>query len=287
MSSEQSVRASLARVPGARPLVRRLRRAWDDLRPLPRPRFRSGTPAVSSGHPDVPFLPPSPATLAAAAMSKEAANFVVELCRKLTPSEHLAGQIAYYEWCRDKFGDYWRYADLPTALYAAAILLQPSSYLEIGVRMGRSSAVVGALRPDCAIYGFDLWIPDYAGIPNPGPEFAREELRRTGHKGEVTFTAGDSKRTVPAFLGKHPDLFFDLITVDGDHSVTGAAIDLANTLARLKVGGVLAFDDIARAPALQRVWRDLVQRDERFVTWEFTDSGFGIALAVRVLDTSP
>jgi hypothetical protein len=53
---------------------------------------------------------------------------------------------------------------------------------------------------------------------------------------------------------------------------------------RLRVGGVLAFDDIARAPALQRVWRDLVQRDGRFVTWEFTDSGFGIALAVRVLD---
>jgi hypothetical protein len=51
---------------------------------------------------------------------------------------------------------------------------------------------------------------------------------------------------------------------------------------RLKVGGILAFDDIARAPALQRVWRELVQRDGRFVTWEFTDSGFGIAAAVRV-----
>ncbi|MEX1255869.1 MAG: class I SAM-dependent methyltransferase [Dehalococcoidia bacterium] len=275
---------TIRRLPGARPLAHRLLEAWDSARPLPRPRYTGSAPAVSTGHADLPFLPPSPATVGAAAMAKDAHEYVLALCEGLTPSAHLGGQIAYYQWCRDKFGDYWRYADLPTLLYAATNILQPSSYLEIGVRMGRSASIVGSLRPECAIHGFDLWIRDYGGIENPGPDFVREELRRVGHTGEVTLIAGDSRSTVPAFLGRHPDLYFDLITVDGDHSVLGAAIDIANTLPRLKVGGILAFDDIAQAPALQRVWRELVQRDERFVTWEFTDSGFGIAAAIRVLD---
>ncbi len=287
MSNRPPAPASLGRVPGARRLARRLRGAWEGVRPLPHPRYPPGTPALSSGHPAVPFLPPSPGTLAAAAMSREAADFVVELCRKLTPSEHLAGQLAYYERSRERFGEYWHYADLPTLLYAAATLLQPNSYLEIGGRMEGSATVVGSLRPECAIYCFDLWTPNHGGLENPGPDFVREELRRVGHTGEVIFVAGDSKVTVPAFLREHPDLFFDLITVDGDHSVMGAATDLTNTLPRLKVGGVVAFDHIARAPTLQRVWRELVQRDERFVTWEFTDAGFGIAAGVRILDAPP
>jgi predicted O-methyltransferase YrrM len=273
---------TLRGLPGARPLAHRLIEAWDSVKLLPRPRYTSPVPPVSAGHPDVPFLAPSAETVGAAAMARDAHEYVLALCEKLTPSAHLAGQIAYYQWCREKFGRYWRYADLPTLLYAATNILQPESYLEIGVRMGRSASIVGSLLPDCAIYGFDLWIKDYAGIENPGPDFVREELRNAGHTGEVTLVAGDSRTTVPAFLARNLDLHFDLITVDGDHSVLGAAIDIANVLPRLKVGGILAFDDIARAPSLQRVWRDLVQRDERYVTWEFTDSGFGIAAAVRV-----
>jgi predicted O-methyltransferase YrrM len=144
--------------------------------------------------------------------------------------------------------------------------------------------VVAQCCPDCAVYGFDLWLEGYAGVENPGAEFVRRELNALGHRGELMLISGDSRRTVPAFLAEHPDLFFDLITVDGDHSVAGAAADLANVLPRLKVGGALAFDDINSVYVLRRVWRDLVKHDGRFLTWEYTDAGNGVAVAVRVSD---
>ena len=52
---------------------------------------------------------------------------------------------------------------------------------------------------------------------------------------------------------------------------------------RLKRGGVLVFDDIVhpRHPYLADVWRRVVADDPRFVTWAFTELGYGVALAVR------
>lgn len=270
------------RIPAARTLARSSRRLWDDLRPLPRPRYLPNTPNTGGETPIEAFFPPTISTLADAALSREATEFVIGLLKKLERSDETEGQELFYLWGQGRFGEHWRYADSTTVLVAASMAIRPKAYLEIGVRRGRSSAVVGALCPDCAICGFDLWLPDYAGAPNPGPDFVRRELRKVGHAGEVTFVSGDSKSTVPGFLAQHPDLFFDLITVDGDHSVAGAARDLANVLPRLKVGGVIVFDDICSAPKLMRVWDWLVRQDARYRSWEFTDSGAGIGAAIRV-----
>lgn len=264
--------------------LRRIRRGWERVRPLPSPRYVAGTPKIGADQPLDLFQAPNTLTLAAAAMSDEANAFLADLVDRLTPSEETAGQQAFYRLCQAQFGKYWRYADLTTVLWAAAKLIVPNSYLEIGVRRGRSAAVVAATRPDCAIYGFDLWVADYAGVPNPGPDFVRGELRAIGHSGSVTLISGDSRKTVPAFLRQHPDLFFDLVTVDGDHSVLGAATDLANVLPRLKVGGIVVFDDISRVPVLRRVWEKVVKRDSRYVSWEFTDAGYGVAAAIRIGD---
>jgi len=96
--------------------------------------------------------------------------------------------------------------------------------------------------------------------------------------------SGDSRKTVPAFLREHPDLYFDLITIDGDKSVAGVAADFASALPRLKVGGILVFDDLRSAPLLQRVWERMVKRGTRFITWEFTEAGYGVAAAIRISD---
>ena len=174
------------------PSIRRIRRVWERVQPLPTPRYVVGTPGIGEGQSPKVVQTPNILTLAAAAMSEEALSFVADLIDRLTPSEETAGQQALYRLCQNQFGKYWRYADLTTVLWAAANLTRPNSYLEIGVRRGRSAAVVGATRPDCAIYGFDLWVAGYAGVANPGPDFVRGELRAVGHRGSVVLESGDT-----------------------------------------------------------------------------------------------
>ena len=267
----------------ARRVANRLRNGWGRIRPVPRPRYATGTPKTGSDHPLDPFFPPNIETLATAASSNEAANFVLSVIERLSPSEETANQRVYYLWAQDKFGVHWRNADITTLLWAASILVRPANYLEIGVRRGRSAAVVGAAQPDCAIYGFDLWVAGYGGDDNPGPDFVRNELRAVGHRGSVEMASGNSRVTVLAFVQRHPELYFDLITVDGDHSVAGAAADLANVLPKLKVGGVIVCDDVA-VPSVKRVWEKIVKRDSRYVSWEFTSGGYGVGAAIRITD---
>jgi predicted O-methyltransferase YrrM len=177
----------------------------------------------------------------------------------------------------------WKYADIGTALAAAAMALKPSSYLEIGVRRGRSMAVVASAEPTCAIIGIDLWIPNYAAMDNPGPDHVSHEMHRIGHTGTLELISGASSKELPKLFQQRPGLSFDLITVDGDHSERGARRDLRDVLPRLRIGGALVFDDIAHPlhPGLRKVWRDTVASHPRYSSWEFDDVGYGVAVAVR------
>jgi predicted O-methyltransferase YrrM len=183
----------------------------------------------------------------------------------------------------DRVSDSWRYADICTVLAAAAELLQPASYLEIGVRRGRSMAIVGRRAPECALLGIDLWIEGYAGMDNPGPAFVREELQKIGHRGDVELLSGDSHTLLPALFSQRSSLAFDLVAVDGDHSRRGAAADLRTVLPRLKVGGAVVFDDVGHPshPELAGVWQREVAEDRRYATWSFDSVGYGVAVAVR------
>jgi predicted O-methyltransferase YrrM len=184
---------------------------------------------------------------------------------------------------RGRGGPGWRFADITTVLAAATELLRPTSYLEIGVRRGRSLAVVARRAPACLIVGVDFWEPGYAGIDNPGPEHVEEVARRVGHDGTLRLVSGDSHTELPRLFDGEPELSFDLVTVDGDHSKRGATQDLQDVLPRLRIGGALVFDDISHPAHLYLfdVWRDVVAGDRRFTTWEFDDVGYGVAVAVR------
>ncbi len=225
-----------------------------------------------------------PQTLGGAATHPDTLRAAMAVVERLEPDDYIRYLSRYYRTGLERYGSAWRYADIVTVLAACARLLRPERYLEIGVRRGRSLAVVAAACPDCALVGFDLWDkPTYAGMPNPGPEFVRAELARLGHRGPLELIKGDSRQTVPAYLEAHPEAWFDLITVDGDHSEEGAAADLRLVLPRLKLGGVVVFDDICHPahPYLHQVWRREVASDRRFACWEYTELGYGVALAVR------
>jgi predicted O-methyltransferase YrrM len=208
---------------------------------------------------------------------------VLSTLARLQPDDYLVFVTEYMSRGTERFGESWGYADLLTVLQAAASVLEPEAYLEIGVRRGRSLSVVAAACPTADLYGFDLWIPNYAGMPNPGPEFVRGELSRVGHRGRATLVTGESQQSVPAFLADHPELYFDLITVDGDHAAPSAAQDLRNVLPRLKLGGVVVLDDIAHPqhPELAGCWEEVVASDRSFDTALYSELGYGVAVGVR------
>jgi len=207
----------------------------------------------------------------------------ISLMRRLTPDVYTSFLLDYYADGLRRFGSTWFYADIVTVLLCLADLLEPRTYLEIGVRRGRSVAAVASIRSECKLVMFDMWVSNYAGMENPGPEFVRQELGRIGHRGPIMFVNGDSHETLPAYFRENPDATFDLVTVDGDHSPEGAASDLCDALPRLNVGGAVVFDDVCHPlhPELAPVWNQLVVSDARFSSMTYTDAGYGVGFAIR------
>jgi predicted O-methyltransferase YrrM len=224
-----------------------------------------------------------PETIGARALEPATHDRVLETISALEPDDYSAYVADYVGEGRRRFGAAWRYADILTVLAAATELLAPAAYLELGVRRGRSMAVVAAAAPECAIVGVDLWQEGYAGMENPGPDLVRGELANVGHRGPLELLSGDSHDLLPRLFAERPDATFDLVTVDGDHSAAGAERDLRDVLPHLRTGGVLVFDDVRHPlhPELNDVWRRVVESDRRYAAWRFDGLGFGVALAVR------
>jgi predicted O-methyltransferase YrrM len=202
---------------------------------------------------------------------------------RLTPDAYADYVMAFYRAGLERHPETWRFADINTALMTLAAGLQPRSYLEIGVRRGRSLAMVASVCPGCEILACDMFIEGYAGMNNPGPELVTSELARVGFTGAIEFLIGDSHEVLPRHFDQRQDRFFDLITVDGDHSEAGARADLETVIPRLKVGGALVFDDISNPshPELARVWREALEHRPTYSTFTFTELGFGIGVAIR------
>ena len=224
-----------------------------------------------------------PSSLMPACTGSKAVRGVLDVLAKLTSEPYARFVSEYYRHGLAQCGDRWAYADMSTVLFGIATTIPIDSYLEIGVRRGRSLAIVGATAPRCSIVGFDLWVQNYAGVENPGPDFVRAEMAKVGHKGTLTLVDGDSKRTVQDYFHDNPNTYFDLVAVDGDHSLQGATVDLRNVIPRIKIGGVLVFDDICSQehPYLQGVWQRQVVQSGRFACYSFTEVGLGVAFGVK------
>lgn len=206
-----------------------------------------------------------------------------DLLQRLTPDDYARFMGEYYETGLRRFGDAWSFADIVTVLLTLTELLRPRRYLEVGVRRGRSACAVANLAPACTLALFDMWVENYAGMPNPGPSMVRDELKKVGHRGETTFVDGNSHVTLKRYFRDHPDDVFDLITIDGDHSESGATEDIRDVLPHLAIGGAIVLDDISHPahPELRRVWCQMLEAEPRFSTWAYRDIGYGVGFALR------
>lgn len=143
---------------------------------------------------------------------------------------------------------YW---DVRVSVRAAAMALGPSSYLEIGVRRGWSLGQVLDVCPDVQAFGCDLWVSDYAGAQGD-PELVRAKMSEIVQERDapvITFLNGDSHTLIPdLFAGRldvpAPPAAFDLVTVDGDHTLLGAWWDLSDVFPHVSPGGAIIFDDL-------------------------------------------
>src|SRR5262249_52128004 len=144
------------------------------------------------------------ATLAPQTIGAPVVRDALNVLERLTPDAYWNFVRDFYRAGLDRFGDDWEYADINTVLVGLAAALQPENYLEIGVRRGRSLAMIASQIPSCRIVAADLFIEHYGNMENPGPDLVRAELARVGFSGSIEFLVGDSARTLPQYFREHP-----------------------------------------------------------------------------------
>lgn len=190
---------------------------------------------------------------------------------------------------RDKFGDDIilsmknnKNMDIRPTLSWLSKYISPKNYMEIGIRIGYSLACVTSFSPKCDVFGFDMWVEKYAGVENPGIDFVLKQIKKTKHEGKINFINGDTKKTLPLFF-KENDITFDLITVDGDHSIAGAKNDLFYAFQKCNKGGAIVFDDIAiKSLKLNKVWNEMENIYKNYNFFSFKEGKWGVGIAFKM-----
>jgi predicted O-methyltransferase YrrM len=129
-------------------------------------------------------------------------------------------------------------ADQAELRYLASLAARPGTRLicEVGFNCGFSSWAFLQASPSVLVWSFDL--ADYAY--SAAAKAHIDEL----FPGRHTLVRGDSHFELPAFAKAHPELAFDVIFVDGDHSLEGARTDLLDLRALATADTVVVMDDI-------------------------------------------
>jgi predicted O-methyltransferase YrrM len=91
---------------------------------------------------------------------------------------------------------------------------------EIGFNAGHSAEFFLENCPDTHLVSFDINHHSYTAV---GVEFFKAKYSE-----RFEFIAGDSKVGVPNYAQSHPNIFFDLIFIDGGHSFDDCYQDIVN-----------------------------------------------------------
>lgn len=187
--------------------------------------------------------------------------------------------IDNYRWHYQKRGN--TFVDTYHIMHQIGRELNPKNILEIGCRSGIS--ICQLLKrckdyEDKQVYLFDVFNDGFLS-----PELVRLNLEYLEIPTNVVqFIIGRSEDTIPKFKFDNPNLKFDYILVDGDHSKQAAMLDLTNVSDMCNPGGVIIFDDISPDGCdLLDVWNKW--KEQQGSNFEYFEdmNGKGVGVAVK------
>jgi len=124
---------------------------------------------------------------------------------------------------------------------------RPINYLEIGTFYGANILSVAnsyGLHNDSKLYCIDPWedyedYPEYKNKQQTIYDSFMNNVEKSGQAHKIIINRGYSNNMVPQLQ----DSFFDIIYIDGNHEPEYVLEDAVLSFRKLKVGGILIFDD--------------------------------------------
>lgn len=162
-----------------------------------------------------------------------------------------------------------RGADEAEQKYLSSLAVRSTTKLicEVGFNAGFSSWAFLSASSDVTVVSFDLAAYDYSAA-------AKAHIEEH-FPGRHTLIRGDSHTTIAEYAKEHPDKRFDVIFVDGDHSVEGARADLDDLRALATAESVVVMDDITPwlwfGEGPTQAWREAVDEGRILHTSYFCD----------------
>jgi hypothetical protein len=143
------------------------------------------------------------------------------------------------------FAHDWFSPKLPFWLYTfkkLAFADQALNILEIGSWEGMSSCFLLRTLPNARLTVVDTWQggDEHAGLISLPPVEANFDFNTAPYRDRLTKMKGSS---ASYFATLPPKPQFDLVHVDGSHDSNDVIVDAVQGFARLKVGGIMIFDD--------------------------------------------
>jgi len=108
---------------------------------------------------------------------------------------------------------------------------------EVGFNAGFSSYIFLDTNPDIKVVSFDLVKYSYV-------KSAKKMIDKK-FPGRHILIYGDSKQTLPKFAEENPDIYFDLVFIDGGHDYKTAKSDIINLRRLSTKDTIVIIDDLA------------------------------------------